>query len=128
MHGLYTSTQHLDKTLEPLNWIRVRPSRHDEHFCECSHVMYYDSCNTSKYMTFKPHTCPLFCIFRPNNGSHLSIIKQQINFKKYLVVEIWQIEKRQETSKILPSKGFSNSFVGDPNNCFGDPQNIMWPL
>jgi hypothetical protein len=41
MHGLYTSTQHLDETLEPLNWIRVRPSRRDEHSRERSPVMYY---------------------------------------------------------------------------------------
>ncbi len=71
MHGLYTSTQHLNKTLEPLNWIRVHPSHRDEHSCECSHVLYYVSCNISKYTTFKPHTRPSFRIFIPSNGSHL---------------------------------------------------------
>ncbi len=75
MHGLYTSTQHLDETLEPLNWIRVCPSRRDEHSRKRSHVLYYVSCNIIKYTTFKPHTCPSFCIFIPNNGSHLINIK-----------------------------------------------------
>ncbi len=71
MHGLYTTTQHPDKTLEPLNWTRVCPSCRDEHSHEGSHVLYYVSCNISKYTTFKPHTCPSFCIFIPSNGSHL---------------------------------------------------------
>ncbi len=75
MHGLYTSTQHLDETLEPLNWIRVRPSHRDKHSCEHSHVLYYVSCNMSKYMPFKPNTCPSFCIFLPSNSSHLNINK-----------------------------------------------------
>jgi hypothetical protein len=74
MHGLYMSTQHLDETLEPLNWIRVRTSRRDKHFCERSHVLYYVSCNISKYTTFKPHTSPSFCIFIPSNGSHLKSV------------------------------------------------------
>jgi hypothetical protein len=71
MHGLYTSTQHLNKSLEPLNWIRVWPSRRDKHSRKHSHVLYYVSCNSSKYTTFKPHTRPSFDIFIPSNGSHL---------------------------------------------------------
>ncbi len=63
MHGLYMSTQHLDETLEPLNWIRVLPSRRDKHSRKRSHVLYYVSCNISNYMTFKPrffaHASPL---------------------------------------------------------------------
>jgi hypothetical protein len=30
LHSLHKSTQLLDQTLEPLNWIRVRPSRRTE--------------------------------------------------------------------------------------------------
>jgi hypothetical protein len=71
MHGLYTSTQHLDETLEPLNWIRVHHSCRDKHSCKLSHVLYYVSCKIGKYVTFKPHTRPLFHIFIPSNGSHL---------------------------------------------------------
>jgi hypothetical protein len=71
MHGLYTSAQHLDETLEPLNRIRVSPFRRDKHPCERSHVLYYVSCNISKHTTFKPHTHPSFRIFIPSNGSHL---------------------------------------------------------
>ncbi len=55
MHGLYKSTQHLDETLEPLIWIRVRPSCHDNQSRKRSHVLYYVSCKISKYTTFKPH-------------------------------------------------------------------------
>jgi len=72
MHGLYMSTQHLDETLEPLNWIRACPSCRDEHSCERWHVLYYVSCNIRKYTTFKPHTRPLFRIFIPSNSSHLN--------------------------------------------------------
>jgi hypothetical protein len=71
MHGLYTSTQHLDKTLEPLNWIRVCPSFCDKHSGKRSEVLYYVSCNISKYMTFKPDT-PRIHI--PSNCSHLNIL------------------------------------------------------
>ncbi len=71
MHSLYTSTQHPNETLEPLNWIRVRPSCRDERSHEHSHVLYYVSCNISKYTTFKPQTRPSFRIFIPSNGSHL---------------------------------------------------------
>ncbi len=74
MHGLYTSTQHLDKTLEPLNWIRVRPSRCEEHSCKLSHVLYYVACNFRKYPTFKQHTRPSFYIHIPSNGSHLNSV------------------------------------------------------
>jgi hypothetical protein len=66
------STQHLDETLEPLNWIRVCPYSHDEHSHKRSHVLYYVSCNISKYTTFKPHTRPSFLIFIPSNSSHLT--------------------------------------------------------
>ncbi len=31
MYGFHTSTQHLNETLEPLNWIRVHPSCRKEH-------------------------------------------------------------------------------------------------
>jgi hypothetical protein len=72
MHGLYTSTQHFDETLEPLNWTRVRPSRRDEHSRERSPVMYSVECNISKYTTFKPRTRPSFRISIPTNGSHLN--------------------------------------------------------
>jgi hypothetical protein len=57
MHGLLTSTQHLDKTLEPLNWIRVCPSHHNKHSHERSHVQYCESC---KYTTFMTQTRPSF--------------------------------------------------------------------
>jgi hypothetical protein len=60
--------QYLDKTLEPLNWIRVR----DEHSCERSHVLYDVLSKISKYTTFKPHIRPSFRVFIPSNGSHLS--------------------------------------------------------
>jgi hypothetical protein len=63
MHGLHTSTQHLNnETLEPLNWIRVCPSRHHEHSRKGSHVLSCVSFKICKYTRFKPHTRPLFSI------------------------------------------------------------------
>ncbi len=73
MHGLHTSTQHHNETLEPLNWIRVRPSRCNEHSCKCSHVWYCVSCNIIKYTTFKPLRSPSFHIDIRSTDSHLNI-------------------------------------------------------
>ncbi len=82
MHGLYTSTQHLDETLEPLNWIRICPSHCDEHSSKHSHVLYYISCNISKYTTFKPHNRPSFCIFIPSTGYHLKFVFNSYKWRK----------------------------------------------
>ncbi len=79
MHGLHTSTQHLDKTLKPLNWIRVCPSLCSEHTRKHSHVLHCVSCNISKYKTFNPHTCPSFRIYVCSTGSHLTIMMLTLN-------------------------------------------------
>ncbi len=56
MHGLPSSTQHLDQTLEPLNWIRVCPSRPNEYSRKRSHVLYCDIRHLS-------HTCVLHFLY-----------------------------------------------------------------
>ncbi len=72
MHGLHTSTLHLNETPEPLNWIRVCPSHCNEHSCECSPVLYCVSRNICKYSTFKPLTHPSFRIYKRSTDSHLT--------------------------------------------------------
>jgi hypothetical protein len=79
IHGLHTSMQHLDKTLEPLNWIRVCPSLCSEHAHKRSHVLHCVSCNISKYTTFNPHTRPSFHIYVCSTGSHLTIMLLILN-------------------------------------------------
>jgi len=66
MHGLCTCILHNSETLEPLTWIRVRPSHHYAHSLSLSlslshsfsrtHVLYHVHLNISKYTTFKPIT------------------------------------------------------------------------
>ncbi len=64
-------TIHTDETLEPLTWIRLRPSHHYEHTLECSHDL---KCAffISNYMTFKQIACVhlSFIILETSNGSH----------------------------------------------------------
>jgi hypothetical protein len=59
MHGFHTSTQHLDETLEPLNYIRVHPSCCHKHSHKRSHVLYCVSCNIIQdgYMSFIWYIC-----------------------------------------------------------------------
>jgi hypothetical protein len=65
MHGLHTYTLHNSETLEPLTWIRVRPShcykrsRSLSLFTPLSlvHICFvFSPLNISKYTTFKPIT------------------------------------------------------------------------
>ncbi len=71
IHGLHISTQHLDETLEPLNWIRVRSSRCHEHFCERSH-----DCNVwhlrSVNIQDSSNAHVLYFIYTPSNISNLN--------------------------------------------------------
>ncbi len=58
MHGLYTSTQHLGKTLELLNWIRVCPSR-----LASAHMFYIMSHVTSVNIWHLSHTLVPYFVY-----------------------------------------------------------------
>ena len=64
-----THTQHFDETLEPLTWIRVRPSLRHEH-THSRVLACFVTCNMniSKYTNIEPRTRPSF------RTSHLATV------------------------------------------------------
>ncbi len=72
MHGLYTSTQHLEETLKPFNWIRVRPlvvTSTPLSACMFCKVFHLRSVNTRD----SSHINVLYFICIPSSGSLLNL-------------------------------------------------------
>jgi hypothetical protein len=74
MHGLHTSTQYLNETLEPLNWIRVSQANSRE--LTCSVKSFIEDQQIYEFQATHK-SFPLDII--PSTGSHLRLCKAFMN-------------------------------------------------